>query len=148
MIWVFVLVGALVTFAIAAAVVGREAGLLASAPPRTLFDLEEAVEYVADRLPGHVTAELSHAEVATVLAWHLDFLAEAGAVVVTADNDPAPGLELVTDEEVAAYVLGRAGKTGAGMSDEHLVAVVDAGAAYLRAIGAIEPIGGDEKSSQ
>jgi hypothetical protein len=57
-------------FAIAAVLVGREASRLAAAPPRPVFDMDEAVVWIADRLPESVSSQLSHADV--------DRAAEAG----------------------------------------------------------------------
>ncbi|CAN5676666.1 hypothetical protein BH20ACT2_BH20ACT2_19530 [soil metagenome] len=140
-IWVFVFVGAVAVFVIAAVVVGREAGSLATEPPRSVFDLGEAVDFVADRLPGWVTAELSHEEVADVLGWHLDHLAAAGVTVAPGrhdDNRPGnDGPALVTDDDAVAYVLGRAEEAGSDLTDEQIAAVIEADAAYFRAIGAI-----------
>jgi hypothetical protein len=42
-------------FAIAAVLVGREASRLAAAPPRPVFDMDEAVVWIADRLPESVS---------------------------------------------------------------------------------------------
>lgn len=142
MTWVFVLVGALVVFVIAAVVVGREAGLLATEPPPSVFDLAEAVEFVADRLPDWVTAEVSHEEVTDVLGWHLDHLAAEGVTVAPGGRgrdvgDGPGGPALVTDDDAIAYVLGRAEEAGSDLTDEQIAAVLDADAAYFQAIGAV-----------
>ena len=47
-----------IIFALAAVVVGREARRLDAVPPRPVFDLDEAVEWVAEHLPFEVSAVL------------------------------------------------------------------------------------------
>ena len=72
------LVTALVVFAIAAAAVGTVSGRLAAEPPKNLFDLDEAVDVVADRLPDEVTAVASYDDVRTILQACLDLLEARG----------------------------------------------------------------------
>lgn len=142
-LWIFLVIGAIAVFAIAAVVVGREAGLLDREPARSVFDMDEAVEFVADRLPDDVTAQLSHDDVATIVAWHLDYL-EAEDLLV-GPGAPLDGSRiseaLVSDDGAVAYVLDRAerarGLDEAGFADDQIASVVDADTAYLRAIGAI-----------
>jgi hypothetical protein len=141
--WVFVVLGALVVFAIAAAVVGREAGLLDREPPRSVFDMDEAVKFVADRLPDEVTAALSHDDVAAIVGWHLDYFEAEGLLV--GPGAPLDGSRiseaLVSDDGAVAFVLGRAGADRADaapdFTDDQIASVVHADTAYLRAIGAI-----------
>ena len=53
---------------IALVAVGREAFTLGTQPKQAHFDLEEAVEFVADRLPDEVTARLSFDDVRSLAA--------------------------------------------------------------------------------
>ena len=71
---VFAVGGALVVFAIAAAFIGRETGRLDAESPRPVFDVDEAVTWVADRLPDNVTAQLTHAELRRILLCSVDHL--------------------------------------------------------------------------
>ena len=48
----FAVVGGLLVFVIAAVVVGRETGRLARQAPRPVFDVDEAVVWIADHLPA------------------------------------------------------------------------------------------------
>ena len=64
MIAVFlVIVAAVVVVAIALVAIGRETFTLGQQPKQAHFDLDEAVEYVADRLPDEVTARLGYDDV-------------------------------------------------------------------------------------
>jgi hypothetical protein len=59
--------GAILVFAIAAVFIGRETGRLDQQNPRPVFDVDEAVSWIADQLPFEVAAELSHAELRRIL---------------------------------------------------------------------------------
>ena len=78
MIWVFVVVAALLVFAIAAGTIGREAHRLDAIAPRAVYQLDEAVDFVADRLPEASQARLTPAEVETLLVAHLRWMHENG----------------------------------------------------------------------
>ena len=60
---VFAVVAGLLVFAIAAAVVGREAHRLDAVAPRAVYQLDEAVDFVCDRLPVESQARLTPGEV-------------------------------------------------------------------------------------
>ena len=64
---VFAVVAALLVFAIAAAVVGREAHRLDAVAPRAVYQLDEAVDFVCDRLPEASQARLTPGEVEQLL---------------------------------------------------------------------------------
>jgi hypothetical protein len=139
MIVVFVVVAVLGVVVIALVAVGAVTGRLAGAPRRSVFDLDEAVHYVADRLPGETTAQLSYDDVRSIVGWHLDYLEDKG-VAGESDHtlDALPSGPIVTaDDESVAYVLGRAGEAGVEVDDVQVVEVVEAELAYLLAIGAI-----------
>src|SRR6187397_2933660 len=72
-------VAAVLVVVIALVAVGREAFTLSAQPKQALFDLEEAVEFVADRLPDEVTAVLTYDDVRSILRWHLEYLRDRGA---------------------------------------------------------------------
>lgn len=140
--WVFVAVAAVLTFAIAAGVIGREAHRLDSVAPRTVYDIDEAVEFVADRLPAASQARLTPDELATMLALHLRWLHDKGLQpdrVVDRRQD-ITATTIVTDDSVVAHLLGEADSSGITVLDDvDVVNVVDAHLAYFDAIGAIGP---------
>jgi hypothetical protein len=142
---VFVVVTVLAVAVIGLVSVGGVTARLAKAPPRSLFDLDEAVGYVADRLPPHAAGQLSYDDLRLVLGWHLEYLEAKG--VADEDGDAAPvGDRAVVagDDEGVAYVLGRAGDAGVEVDDVAVVEVVEAEGAYLEAIGALGgTVGGD-----
>lgn len=128
MVWLFVVVAALLVFVIAAVVVGRETGRLAGAPPRPVFDVEEAVAWVADRLPDDVAGRLSYDDVRALLAWGVEHLSTTG------DDEI-----VVADAETHGYVLGRARDAGLDVTADDVQVVLDREVAYLEAIGAAGP---------
>lgn len=137
-----VILGALLVFAIAAAAVGTTARRLAVEPPKNFFDVEEAVEYVADRLPDEVTARCSYDDVREVIYAHLRYLKRMG---LAAEGTPAiledegeSGPVVVADDEAVAWVLGQVEGT-VDLDDVGILLIIDAELDYLRAIGAIGP---------
>lgn len=139
MLIVFVVVTALAVVAIGLIAVGAVTSRLAEEPRRSVFDLDEAVQYVADRLPPDVTAVLSFDDVAAIVAWHLDYLENKG-VAGRSDHDLEElptGPTVTDDDESVAYVIGRANDAGMELQDVHVFEVLEAEQDYLRAIGAI-----------
>jgi hypothetical protein len=132
-----VLVIALV-MAVAAGAIGREARRLDALPPRAVFDLEEAVGWVAEHLPDEVTARLSYDEVRQLLDLSIDHLRGLGLAGRTT-GEPVEGEVVVDEAEAVAAVLDRA--TGAGMDVTafDVRSVVAAQLAYLQAISAVGP---------
>ena len=120
---------------IALVAVGREAFTLSAQPKQAHFDLEEAVEFVADRLPDEVTAVLTYDDVRSILRWHLEYLRDRG---VPARRDLTEGGPVVVeDDEGIAWVLGRADEVGLEVTDTEVAIVLETELAYFDAIGAI-----------
>lgn len=143
MILVYLLVALALVFAIAAAVVGREARRLDAEPPRPVFDPDEAVEWVANHLPFEISAVLSHDDVRRILDWNLQYFRSKGV----SGNGSTPHVEspiVVGGAETVAYVLDQASRTGAEFTPEQVHAVLDAQMSYLEAIGAVGPEAGDD----
>lgn len=138
MVIVYILVALAIAFAVAAAVVGREARRLDAEPPRPVFDPDEAVEWVANHLPYEVSAVLSHAEVRQILDWNLEYFRSKGVSGNGSSTHTAAPV-VVGGAETVAYVLDQAGRTGDDFTPEQIHAVLDAQMSYLEAIGAVGP---------
>jgi len=132
-----VLVIALV-MAVAAGAIGREARRLDALPPRAVFDLEEAVLWVADHLPEEVTARLSYDEVRRLLDLSVDHLRSLGLAGRTT-GEPVEGEVVVDEAEAVAAVLERATGEGMEVGAFEVREVVAAQLAYLQAISAVGP---------
>jgi hypothetical protein len=139
LIAVFAVLAAVIVVVIALVTVGRITGELVDAAPTSIYDLDEAVEFVADRLPDEVTAQLSFDDVRALLVWHIEYLEERGVARRQGVNELAAGPLVAAENDAVAYVLGRAAAVGMELSDVWVVQVLDADGAYLEAIGAIGP---------
>jgi len=139
-------IAAALVFAIAAVTIGREARRLDSVAPRAIYELEQATQFVADRLPSDTQARLTYAELRKLLVFHMRWLHDRGLQpegVIDRRQDIVD--EVVIDEQtVAAYLLGAAEKNRIEiLEDVDVVHVVQAHLEYFSAIGAIGPQSND-----
>ena len=144
MIWLSLALSVVTTFVIAAVSIGWVTAGLATRPRRSVYDLDEAVDFVAERLPPHVTAEVSFDDVKAVLGWYLDYLRSKGIASEATAEDIGEQLVLVGDDELLAWILGHSDEVGpdgpgAELTDEQIAAVLEANETYERSIGAIGP---------
>jgi hypothetical protein len=138
MSWVILGITVLAVVAIGLVTVGRVVGRLSVVPPTSVFDEDEAVEWIADRLPFEVTAQLSHDDVRRIVLWHLEYLEQEGVATEAAYAD-APDAIVVAEDDGLAYVIGQATDAGLDADDTQIALVLDTERAYLEAIGAIGP---------
>lgn len=142
MIWLFVVIGALAVFAVAAAFVGREAFRLGHTPTTAIFDLDEAVTAVADGLSEEDAAGLTYDEVRQLLLFALDhFRAKGVSVRPGEDFGPVEATAdvVIADDDAVAVVLGRADEAGLVVTDTAVLAVLDLLLDHLADIGALGP---------
>lgn len=140
-VWVFVVVGALLVFAIAAAFVGSETFRLGHTPTSTVFDLDEAVLHVAEHLSDDAAVGLTMDEVRDLIRFSLDHLrakglsARPGEQLVHEEGPPV----VVADDDAVAVVLGRADEVGMEVTDGAVLEVLDLLLGHLVEIGAVGP---------
>jgi len=139
MVVVFAVLALVIIFVIAAVAIGRETGRLDAQPPRPVFDMDEAVEWIGDRLPFEVGAELSHDDVRTILGFSLEHYRMTTLRSNGHGSEPRDDEVVVGEAETLAYVLERCRETGRSWDTVHVRAVLDAQMAYLDAIGALGP---------
>ena len=140
------IIAALLVFAIAAVIIGREARRLDSMAPRAVYELEQATQFVADNLPSETQARLTFAELRKLLVFHMRWLHDKGlqpAGVVDRQQDIVD--EVAIDEQtLTAYLLDAAEKNNIEILDDvDAVYVVKAHLKYFDAIGAIGPQSND-----
>ena len=139
----FIALAVVFTFVLAAVVVGREAHRLDSFAPRVVYIEEQAVSFVAERLPAETQARLTPDELAQLLTFHLRWLNSKGLQpddVIDRAQDIDTAVVVVGDD-VAAYLLGEAERNGVEILDDvDVVRVVDAHQQYFDAIGAVGPL--------
>lgn len=138
MAWLFGIVGLVVIVVIGLVVLGRETARLAAAARPAVFDLTEAVDFIADRLPAETQARISHDDVRWVLLADADLLEEAEAAETQDLPDDAEP-QVVDEDAAVARILELADGSGRELDDVDIVAVLDQRGEYLRAIGAIGP---------
>ncbi len=140
---VFVIVGALIVFAIAAAFVGTEAFRLGHTPTTTVFDLDEAVQFVGDGLRDETAVGLTYDEVRALITFSLEHFRSKG---ITAMPGEEIGLEtvgppvVVADDDAVAVVLGRADDNDMAVTDVAVLEVLDLLLGHLVEIGAVGPM--------
>ena len=147
--WVFVALAAISVFVIAAVVVGREAHRLDAVAPRSVYIVDEAVEFVAEFLPVETQARLTPDELEQLLTAHMRWLHSKGLqpsnVVDRRQDITAP--VVLTEDTLAGYLLAEAERSGIVILDDvDVVNVVDAHLAYFEAIGAVGPTANDDVS--
>ncbi|MCU1500903.1 MAG: hypothetical protein JWM12_257 [Ilumatobacteraceae bacterium] len=144
--FVFILAAAVVTFIIAAVVVGREAHRLDSVAPRSVYVPDEAVEFVAEYLPDATQARLTPDELEQLLTFHMQWLHAKGlqpSNVIDRRQDIATPV-VVAEDTLVGYLLGESDRNGIEIIDDvDAVNVVEAHLAYLEAIGAVGPMATD-----
>jgi hypothetical protein len=118
--------------------VGAVVNRLAVEAPVSVFDEDEAVDWIADRLPFEVAAQVSHDDVRTLVLWHLEYFESEGVATETQFADAPDGV-VVAEDDSLAYVLGKASEAGLDIDDVQVVAVLETERDYLEAIGAIGP---------
>jgi hypothetical protein len=123
---------------IAVVAVGAVVNRLAFESPVSVFDEDEAVEWIADRLPFEAAAQLTHDDVRAILLWHLEYLEDQGVATETGFAS-LPDAVVVAEDDSLAYVLGQATEAGLDVDDAQVVSVLEAEREYLEAIGAIGP---------
>jgi hypothetical protein len=136
--WVVVVLAGLLVLVIGVIAVGAVVNRLAVEAPVSVFDEDEAVDWIADRLPFEVAAQLSHDDVRAIVLWHLEYF-EAEGVATESAFAEAPDGVVVAEDDSLAYVLGRASDAGLDVDDVQVVAVIETELDYLEAIGAIGP---------
>jgi hypothetical protein len=138
----FAVLAALSVFVIAAVAVGREAHRLDAVAPRAVYQLDEAVDFVCDRLPAESQARLTPEEVEQLLVFHMRWLHEQGLqpdrVVDLPQSIDEP--VVLTEDALTAYLIGQAEANGVELLDDvDAVNVVEAHLQYFDAIGAVGP---------
>lgn len=140
MTWIFLLLGLVIVVVIGLVVLGRETARLSDVARPAVFDMTEAIDFIADRLPADTQARISHDDVRWILLADADLIEDATAEQLEEVAAELEEQRQVVDEDAAvARILDLADGSGRDLADEDIVAVLDARLAYLEAIGAIGP---------
>jgi len=140
--FVFLIVSVFLVFAIAAITIGREARRLDAVAPRAVYEIDIAIDWVANQLPAETQARLTEDELRALLIAHLNWMHQRGLLPEKVTDRPQDiDTPVVVDETtVAAYLLGEAERLGVAILDDvDVIQVVDAHLLYFDAIGAVGP---------
>ena len=138
----FSVLAALASFVIAAVVIGREARRLGPVAPRAVYDLDQAIEFVADRLPAETQARLTFDELRVLLKLHMRWVHDKGLQPADVIDRPQDITDVIVlgEETLTAYLLGKAEESRIEVLDDvDVVHVVRAHLAYFEMIGAVGP---------
>jgi len=132
---VFLVIAAIVIFAIAAAAIGTVTQRLAVEHPATVFSVEEAVVFIGDDLDAERSARLSYEDVRRVVRWYVGYL-DANELTDEQAYDEGEGLIVVDDDLVLEYLQERA--QGDQVLDAEDVRALHGGLVrYVEEIGAV-----------
>ena len=153
MTWLFLALGALLVVGIAMYAVGSAVGRLENTALPAVLEVDDAVDWIAERLPEETAGQLSRNDVVDVVGWYLESFAEAGLATTHG--------QALGDEALADGAGDAEGRVVAPLDDalDHVVArvlerpepldalavamVADLLGTYLVAMGAIGgPAGG------
>ena len=141
MIWLIAAAGAVAVVVIAFVAVGLAVGRLEQETAPAVYRLSDAVDYVADRLPGEVTARISYDDVRVVLGWHLDWFAAVGLGTFHGAElgDPAVAVDemAVADTDAACDAVVARSLSEGGPDPVDVVCILEAQLSYLADIGAL-----------
>ena len=142
MIWVFFGLGAVLVLVVAFVALGSTVGRLERERSPVVYELPEAVDWIADRLPDEVTARVSYDDVAQVLRWHLDWFASEGVATRHGEELAGDGVGddlpvIASEDEAVDAIVGRSLAVG-GPDAVDVVCILDLQMRYLDLIGAFD----------
>ena len=143
MIWFFLTLGTVLVAVIALAAVGSVVRRLEKSAMPVVLEIDDAVDWIAERLPTEAASQLSRDDVVNIVGWYLEVFDAVGLATDhgqelgdgALDDDPSDVVAPLDD--ALEHVVARAGG-----GDDPLDAVAVAMAAellgtYLTAVGAI-----------
>ena len=142
MIWLFFVLGAVLVLGIAFVALGSTVGRLERERSPAVYELPDAVDWIADRLPDEVTARVSYDDVARVLRWHLDWFAAQGVASEHGEELAGEGIGddapvVASEDEAVDAIVARALAAG-GPDAVDVVCILDLQMRYLDLIGALD----------
>ncbi len=145
MVIVAIIAVGVLAFAIAAAVIGREAHRLGAQRLEPVYRLPEAVASVSERLDDDAASALTEADVTEIVRLHLNLLQFGGGAApgpgADASDEVGGGSDAVVDAGDAVQVVYRQARAnGFDVSRPHVEQMMDAHMGYLRAIGAVDDV--------
>ena len=134
-----IFVGALVVglvLALAAFVLLREQRRWIVDPRPAVFDVEDAVAWVSQRLPDAVMAQLSYDDVRDIIELQVEYFSRKGSST-NGSSPKSPAAVVVGGSETVQFILEQTATRVDPYTPEQVYSVVEAQLAYLRQIGAV-----------
>jgi len=160
MTWLFVGLGALMVVGIALVAVGSAVGRLSGTLRPAVLEVDDAADWIAERLPEEAAGQLSLDDVVSVVGWYLEVFDEAGLTTEhgqelgDAAHEPATGSGGASNQATASldavleHVVARATQRDEPLDAASVAMVTELMGAYLAEIGAfgvqVEQIGRPE----
>ena len=151
MIWLFLLLGVFLVVAIAFVCIGSTTRRLEQNVFPVVFELEDAIDWIAEQLPVEAASQLTHDEVGTIARWWLEYFDQNGLATTH-------GLELgdqaLSDETIEKvieiddavdFVVERSLNEEQPLDSVAVVVVVDLLRIYLTEMGAITGMAEEEQ---
>ena len=134
-VWIlFVALG--LSLGIGALGIGIAATRITKDPPAPVFQLDEAYNWLIERLPDEVAATLTPQEARQILLWTVKCMQQKGAAMNGTRFHP-DHVAIASDAEIVDYILNQAQHNDMVLIPEQIYPVVQIQFDYLRALGAI-----------
>ena len=150
MIWLFLTLGVVLVAGIAMYAVGSAVGRLEASALPAVLEVDDAVDWIADRLPDEAAGQLSRDDVVDVVGWYLESFAEVGLAASHGQelgdgalSDDAEGRVVAPLDDALDHVVARGLERRDPLNAVAVAMVADLLGTYLEAMGAIgRPVGG------
>lgn len=151
MIWLFLLLGIFLVVAIALAFIGSTTRRLEQNAFPVVFELEDAVDWIAEQLPVEAASQLTHDEVGTIARWWLEYFDQNG---LATNHGLELGDQALSDEtkekvieidDAVDFVVERSLNEEQPLDSVAVVVVVDLLRIYLTEMGAITGMAEEEQ---
>ena len=143
MIWLFLIVGVLVVVVVGFVAVGAAVGRLEGVVVPAVFEVDDAVDWVAERLPPEAAGQLSRDDVLAVVGWYLEYFDSVGLAtrhgqeLGEAALDEGAGRVVARQDDAVDAVVARGLGARVPLDAVSMVVVVDLLGVYLAEMGAI-----------
>jgi hypothetical protein len=142
--WLFFALGALLVVGIALVAVGSAVGRLSGTLRPAVLEVDDAADWIAERLPAEAAGQLSLDDVVAVVGWYLEVFDEAGLATehgqelgdAAVGKGPDVGNRTAPLDGILEHVVARGLERGEPLDAVSVAMVADLLGTYLRELGA------------
>jgi len=143
--WFFLALGALLVVGIALIAVGSAVGRLSGTLRPAVLEIDDAADWIAERLPAEAAGQLSLDDVVAVVGWYLEVFDEAGLATehgqelgdAAVDESPDVGNRTAPLDGILEHVVARGLEHSERLDAVSVAMVAELLGTYLRELGAI-----------